>query len=184
MSASDLDLLESVLDKTEGIIAGVRPDQVRLPTPCADFDVARVVDHLVGWASSFAARLSGGTFEGDPNDYRAGADPVADFHDAAGTIAGAYRDGGEAAAQLPVGILLMEFVVHGWDLATATGQTVSFTPAEADRALDTGQQMLKPEYRGPGKTFGYEAEVPDSASSVDRLVAFLGRSPGWTTSTA
>jgi len=39
--------------------------------------------------------------------------------------------------------------------------------------------MLKPEYRGPGKTFGYEVEVSDDAGPVDRLVAFLGRDPGW-----
>jgi uncharacterized protein (TIGR03086 family) len=182
MTTSDIDLLDAVFDKTERIIARVRPDQARLPTPCVDFDVARVVDHLVGWAKSFAAKLTGGAFEGDPNDYRAGAEPAADFHDAAGTIIGAYRDGGDATKQLPVGVLLMEYIVHGWDLAAATGQPADFTPAEAGRALDMGQQMLKPEYRGPGKTFGYEAEASDSASAVEKLVAFLGRSPEWAAS--
>lgn len=183
MTTADIDLLASVFAKTEGIIAGVSPDHPQLPTPCADFDVARIVDHLVGWANSFAAKLTGGTFEGDPNDYRARANPVADFHKAAGTIMGAYRTEGDAAQQLPVGVLLMEYIVHGWDLATATGQPVSFTPAEADRALELGQQLLKPEYRGPGKAFGYEAEVSDSAGSVEKLVAFLGRSPDWQAST-
>jgi uncharacterized protein (TIGR03086 family) len=184
MTTSDIDLLDSVFDKTERIIARVSPDQAQLPTPCVDFDVARIVDHLVGWANSFAARLTGGTFEGDPNDYRAGADPAADFHDAAARIIRAYRDGGDAAQQLPIGVLLMEYVVHGWDLATATGQPADFTPAEADRALDMGQQMLKPEYRGPGKAFGHEADVSDSAGSVEKLVAFLGRSPDWAAATA
>jgi uncharacterized protein (TIGR03086 family) len=183
VTASDIDLLASAFDTTERIMAGVRPEQARLPTPCSDFDVARLVDHLVGWAKSFAAKLTGGTFEGDPNDYRAGADPAADFHDAAGTIVGAYRDGGDAAKQLPVGVLLMECIVHGWDLATATGQPTSFTRAEADRALDMGQQMLKPEYRGPGKAFGFEVEASDSAGSVEKLVAFLGRSPDWAATT-
>jgi uncharacterized protein (TIGR03086 family) len=183
MTASDVDLLDSVFAKTERIIAGVRPDQAQLPTPCVDFDVARVVDHLVGWADSFAARLTGGAVD-DPGDYRAGADPVADFHDAAQRIVGAYRAGGDAAEQLPVGVLLMEYTVHGWDLATATGQPANFTPAEADRALDMGRQMLKPEYRGPDKAFGYEVEVADSAGAVERLVAFLGRNPDWAAITA
>jgi uncharacterized protein (TIGR03086 family) len=180
---ADIDLLGSAFDTTERIMARVSPDQARLPTPCDDFEVARLLDHLVGWAKSFAARLTGETYEGDPNDYRAGADPAAEFRDAAGTIVGAYRDGGAAAQQLPIGVLLMECIVHGWDLATATGQPPDFTTAQADRALHMGRQMLKPDYRGPGKAFGHEVEISEAAGSVARLVAFLGRSPAWAATT-
>jgi uncharacterized protein (TIGR03086 family) len=179
MSEPEIDLLESVLDETEATIAAVRPGQEHLPTPCPDFDVARVVDHLVGWANSFAARLTGGSVTGDPNDYRVGVKPATEFHQAAQEIVGAYREGGEQAQKLPVGFLIMEFLVHGWDLATATGSSVRFRPAAADLGLATGRQMLQPEYRGPGKTFGYEVEVSDAAGPVDRLVAFMGRDPGW-----
>ena len=180
MDASEIDQLESSLARTETIVAGVRADQAGLPTPCAEYDVARLVDHLVGWATSFAARVTGGTFEGDPNDFHAGADPTGEFHAGAQTIVAAYRAGRPEAEGLPVGLLLMEYVGHGWDLATATGQPVTFTAAEAEPALKMGQQMLKPEYRGPGQAFGLEAEAGEAAGSVDRLVAFLGRSPGWT----
>ena len=180
MEASEIDQLESALRRTEAILAGVRADQAALPTPCADYDVARLVDHLVGWASSFAARVTGSTFEGDPNDFRAGADPAGEFRAAARSIVGAYRSGRPEAEKLPVGMLLMEYVGHGWDLATATGQPVTFTAAEAEPALRTGREMLKPEYRGPGQAFGLEAEADEAAGSVERLVAFLGRSPAWT----
>jgi uncharacterized protein (TIGR03086 family) len=159
MSAHDIDLLESVFTKTEAIIAGVRPDQTLLASPCAEFDVVQLVDHMVGWASSFAARAAGMPFEGDPNDYRAGTNPAAEFRSAATTIVGAYRSVADASAKMPVGMLLMEYIVHGWDLATATGQPVKFTREEADRGLETGVGMLKPEYRGPGMAFGYEAPV-------------------------
>ena len=179
MSSTDTDLLESALEKTAGVIAGVRPEQAHLPTPCTDFDVARVVDHMVGWAGSFAARLSGEPVDADPNDYRAGPDPAAEFRIAARSIVRAYREGGAAAGGLPVGVPLIEFVAHGWDLATATGQPVTYTSAEADRALDAGRQMLEPAYRGPGKKFGYEADVSPTAGPVEQLVAFLGRDPGW-----
>jgi uncharacterized protein (TIGR03086 family) len=179
MSPADIDLLESVLDETEATITAVTPGQEHLPTPCTEMDVARILDHLAGWAGSFAARLTGRSVTGDPNDYRVTGNPVTEFHQAAQTIVGAYREGGEQSQKLPVGFLLMEFLVHGWDLATATGQSVSFEPAAADLALATGRQMLKPEYRGPGKTFGFEVEVSDDAGPVDRLVAFLGRDPGW-----
>jgi uncharacterized protein (TIGR03086 family) len=179
MSQPEIDLLESVLGETEAAIASVAPGQEHLPTPCTDFDVARVVDHLVGWANSFAARLTGGSVTGDPNDFRAGATPAAEFHHAGQAILAAYREGGEESQKLPIGILMMEFLVHGWDLAAATGSSVRFSSDAADLALATGRQMLAPEYRGPGKTFGDEVEVSDTAGPVDRLVAFLGRDPGW-----
>jgi len=179
MSPSEVDLLESVLDETEATIASVTPGQEHLPTPCPELNVARIVDHLVGWANSFATRLTGGSVTGDPNDYRVGGEPATEFQHAAQTIVAAYREGGEQSQKLPVGFIIMEFLVHGWDLATATGRFVKFEPAAADLALGTGRQMLQPEYRGPGKSFGYEVEVPDAAGPVDRLVAFLGRDPGW-----
>jgi uncharacterized protein (TIGR03086 family) len=179
MDGSEIDQLASALGKTESIIAGVLPGQGSLPTPCADFDVARLVDHVVGWATSFAARLTGGTYEGDPNDHRTGTEPAAEFHAASEKIVAAFRSGRAETEQTPVGMLLMEYVTHGWDLAIATGQPASFTAEEADVALSLGRQMLKPEYRGPGRGFGPETEVANSAGSVDKLVAFLGRSPGW-----
>ena len=149
------------------------------PTPCTDFDVTRLVDHLVGWANAFATRLTGGSAAGDPNDYRAGARPAAEFHDAAQSLIGAYRAGGEPTQQMPVGFLVMEFLTHGWDLAAATGQPATFDPAAAELALHTGRQMLKPEYRGPGQSFGEEVEVDPTAGPVERLVAFMGRNPDW-----
>jgi uncharacterized protein (TIGR03086 family) len=179
MSPHEIDLLESVLDETEATIASVTPGQEHLPTPCPEFDVARIVDHMVGWANSLATRLTGGSVMGDPNDCRVGGNPATEFHQATQTIVGSYREGGEQSQKLPVGFIIMEFLVHGWDLATATGWSVSFKPAAADLALATGRQMLQPEYRGPGKSFGYEVEVSDAAGPVNRLVAFLGRDPGW-----
>ena len=176
MSPSEIDLLESVLDETEATITAVRPGQEHLPTPCPELDVARILDHLVGWANSFATRLTGGSVTGDPNDYRVGSDPATEFHQSSQAIVGAYRKGAE---KLPVGLIIMEFLVHGWDLATATGCSVRFQPAAADLALATGRQMLQPEYRGPGKSFGHEVAVSDAAGPVERLVAFSGRDPGW-----
>lgn len=179
MAASDIDLLESAFVATEATITGVTHDQGHLPTPCPDFDVARLVDHLVGWADSFAARLTSRSVEGDPNAYRAGADPATEYQTATRAIIGAYRDDAEPSRQLPLGVILMESLVHGWDLAIATGQPVTFSLAAADAALDAGKQMLKPEYRGPDKAFGNEVDAPEGAGPVERLVAFLGRDPQW-----
>jgi uncharacterized protein (TIGR03086 family) len=175
----DIDLLAGSLRAAEAAVLAVQPDQRDLPTPCPEYDVGRLVDHLVGWARAFAARLSGGRPTDDPGTYRAGDDPAAELDDAARTIIQAYRSGTAAGAQLPVGMLVGEFVVHGWELSRAIGREPQVDPAAAELALDTLRGMLAPEYRGEGKAFGLEVPVDDSAPAVDRLVGFSGRDPGW-----
>jgi uncharacterized protein (TIGR03086 family) len=176
---SDVDLLESVLDKAAGTVARVTPAQAALPTPCPEYDVATLVDHMTGWAARFASRVTGAGGDADPNAHRAGPDPAAEVRQAAAQIVLGYRDGVDGAHAMPVGVLLMEFQVHGWDLARATGQEPPFSDAEATRALELGRQLMSPDYRGPDQAFGHEVEPPPGAPVLDRLVAFLGRDPGW-----
>ncbi|GIF48822.1 uncharacterized protein (TIGR03086 family) [Asanoa ferruginea] len=170
---ADVATLSTVLDKTTTLITGVAPEQRGLPTPCPDLDVAALTDHLVGWLRMFADRAAGVEHQADPNQYRSGADPAAEFA-AAGRRALAAL-GAEAGPLL--GVMLIEYIGHGWDLAVATGQPVPFTDAEAQVALDAARGMLQPGYRGPGKTFGYEVEVSADAPTVAKLVAFIGRDP-------
>jgi uncharacterized protein (TIGR03086 family) len=177
MSSSDVDLAEAVLDETEAIIAAVRPEQLHGSTPCSDYDVADIINHLVGWARSFAARFTGVAATEDPNEYRTGAHPAVEFHKAAETIVGAYRTAAEPTNQLPAGFIVMEFLTHGWDLAAATNRSANFPADAAELGLETARGMLKPEYRG--SAFLPEFEVLPTAGAVDRLVAFMGRNPGW-----
>lgn len=74
--------------------------------------------------------------------------------------------------------LLAEYIVHGWDLAVASGQAVSLRDADAAIALAALRPLLKPEYRG--EAFGPEVPVPAGTPPVARLVAFMGRDPAWT----
>jgi uncharacterized protein (TIGR03086 family) len=177
MSNSDVDLAEAVLHETEATIAAVRPDQLHVPTPCSDYDVADLINHLVGWARSFAARFTGVSATEDPNEYRSGANPAVEFHQAGETIVGAYRTAAEPTKQLPAGFIVMEFLTHGWDLAAATNRSANFSANAADLGLETARDMLKPEHRG--SAFLPEFEVLPTAGAVDRLVAFMGRNPGW-----
>lgn len=179
--------LADVLDATEKIIRGVRPEQQHLPTPCPKYDVGALVNHLVGWLSHFAAAASGQTAPGDPAAHQVGDAPGEEFHAAAQRAVDAFRGG---AAQHPIDLghgpqpgtivfdmMLIEYIGHGWDLAKATGQPAPFPPEAAEAALAAARQMLKPEYRG--EVFGEPVPVPDDAPPVDRLVAFIGRDPSW-----
>jgi uncharacterized protein (TIGR03086 family) len=179
--------LATVIDKTTTLIAGIQPEQRALPTPCPDYDVAALTDHLVGWLRMFAARAAGADYHDDPNSYRCGVDPAAEFAAAGAQAVAAFLSGAAdrplrmTSSELPgsmvLGMMLIEYVGHGWDLAVATGQPVPYTEVEAQAASDAARGMLTSANRGPGKTFGYEIEVSADASAVDRLVAFIGRDP-------
>ncbi|WP_319462579.1 TIGR03086 family metal-binding protein [Micromonospora sp. RTP1Z1] len=179
--------LAAVIDRTTALLAGVRPEQRALPTPCPDYDVSALTNHLVGWLRMFAARAAGTDDHDDPNAYQCGAHPAAEFAAAGAQAVAAFRSGAAdrplrmASSELPgsmvLGMMLVEYIGHGWDLAIATGQPVPYAESDAQAALEAARGMLMPAYRGPGKTFGYEVEVSADAAAVDRLVAFIGRSP-------
>ena len=85
--------------------------------------------------------------------------------------------GGELPGQMVLNMTVMEYLTHGWDLATATRQEIPYTDEEAAQALERAQGTLPPEYRGAGKPFGDIVEVPESAPAIDRFIGFLGRDP-------
>jgi uncharacterized protein (TIGR03086 family) len=80
-------------------------------------------------------------------------------------------------AELVLNMTLMEYVTHGWDLATATGQPVPYTEDEAAEVLARAERTLPPQYRGADMPFGDIVPVPGDAPAVDRLMGFMGRSP-------
>ena len=186
----EISLLSSVLDKTGDVIAAVTDDQKGRPTPCPDYDVAALIDHIVGWVRVFEAGAHGRRVEGDPSQYRAGSDPAGEFRAAAESLVASWRDegierkvltssGDEIDGRMSFDMTLMEYLVHGWDLAVATDQPVPYTEAEAEAVLERARVTLPPEYRGDGMPFGDIVAVADHEPAVDRLVGFLGREPSF-----
>lgn len=177
-------MLSDVMRKTEAIIAGVKPDQLDLPTPCTEWNVRELENHLVGWARSFAARESGEEAAGDPAGYQSGDDPAQEFDDARLTLVGALdrklsapADPAQTEGFPPSALTTMltgEYVLHGWDLATATGQPVPFTDQEAEVSLGM-RSFLTAESRGP--MFGPEVPAPAGATPLQEFIAFSGRRP-------
>jgi uncharacterized protein (TIGR03086 family) len=174
------------------VVAGVKPDQLPDPTSCPQFDVATMIDHLVG-AADRAAALGRGAAPAD------GKFPHVELADAPGELRAAGRDARAAwsdparlvaTIELPWGevysganvvdMYLAELATHTWDLATATGQERRLDADLAGPALDGARAMLKPEYRDlleVGSPYGQEMTPPDDATSWERLAAFMGRQP-------
>jgi uncharacterized protein (TIGR03086 family) len=176
------------------IVRGVKDDRLADPTPCPAFDVATLVDHLVGAGWRAAALGRGETPTGEEFPHVALADASGQLEAAGGDAATAWSDGArlEATTQMPWGetysgrvlvdMYLSELAAHAWDLAAATGQLGALDPGLAPSALEAARAMLKPEYRdvmGKGEPFGAEVEVGPGASDWERFAAFTGRTPGW-----
>ncbi|HEX8002973.1 MAG TPA: TIGR03086 family metal-binding protein [Mycobacteriales bacterium] len=183
---SDVDLLESVLDKDVALVAGVSPDRHGDSTPCPDYDVKTLLDHMVGWLRAFAAsvheRESGedaGAYSTDDHEgeFRAAAKDLVEGWRARGTEGTARFATQEMPAEAVLGMTLMEYVTHGCDLAIATGQPVPFTDEELETTLARARVNLPDQYRGEGMPFGHAVPVPDGAPAVDRLLGFMGRQP-------
>ena len=186
-SIDPIDQLQHAIDQTGRIVSGIRPDQADLPTPCPDWDVQRLAEHVVRDLRMFTARAGGAEWKEETPSLS--PDEWADvYQDSADALVGAWRDGGplDQVVKLPfgevpkawfVGQQLSDVIVHGWDLAVATGQSTEFDQGLAATALDWGRTNLKPEYRG--RDFGPEVDVPAEAPAMDRLVGFFGRNPSW-----
>ncbi len=184
----DIELLRGILDKTGSVLAGADGADEDAPTPCAEYTVAGLRDHIVGWVQVFAAGRTGRRYDGDPMAYRCGPDAAAVFAGAADAIIDGWRangltgtlpisSGAEMPAPMVFNMTVMEYLAHGWDLAVATGQTPPWTEEEAEAALERAEATLLPEYRGDA--FAPPLEVAPGAKALDRFGAFMGRSPSF-----
>src|SRR6185312_4878853 len=187
------DLLAAVLAGLEAVVGGIRPEQLHDPTPCTEYDVAQLREHVLGWLTTFASGFAdpgGQAPRGSLGGYQVPADPAAEVQAAAGTLTGALRAGaagrplrlGSSAmpGEMALGMILWEYQVHGWDLARATGQPWSPPAAAAEESLGFAPGMLTEDYQGDGKAFARRVSVPASAPPLDRLLGLSGRDPGWT----
>jgi len=177
--------LEQAFAHAHGVIAGVRPDQYDDKTPCDEWTVRDLLEHIVGVVAGLGAAAAG-TAGDNPEQFVLAADPAAQFEKAAAAALAAWRtpgvldrviDGG--AGPMPGHVLatinLLDTATHTWDLATATGQPAELPEPLAQAATEASRTIVSPEIR-PGR-FGPEVEAPDGASTTQQLVAFLGRTP-------
>ncbi len=147
-----LELLERALDQAGTIITRIRPDQASLPTPCTEFDVRTLVNHLVFDMQMFAYSIGGGK-HAEPGDDLIGSDWNDAYAAARVSLEDAWREKGvegtvkgrlgEFPATWAVGQHLADLSVHAWDLATATHQSTKLDQEVARVSLDWARGALK-----------------------------------------
>ena len=173
-------------------VRATRDDQWHLPTPCTDWDVHDLVNHMVNenrWTPPLFAGATieevGDRFDGD----LLGDDPQRAWHDSAGGAAAAV--GGENAMDRIVHLsfgdfpgreyamqLFADLLIHGWDLARAVGADDRMDPELVD-ACASWFAAVEPMYRAGG-AIAERPEVTEDADAQTRLLAAFGRRADWT----
>jgi uncharacterized protein (TIGR03086 family) len=178
--------LETAIASTRSVLAGVSKSQLEDSTPCAKWNVADLINHIVGGQFFFASSLSGEVSDEEAPNFSDG-DYLATFDVGSKLCLEAFQGEGvmDRVVTLPfgdlpgssfVGIAANDTFTHGWDLAKATGQGTDLSPELAAQLLAGSKMNLPSSLRNDeGDPFGFEKIAPAGASDADQLAAFLGR---------
>jgi uncharacterized protein (TIGR03086 family) len=185
------ELLRAACASTEKILQNVRPEHRDLPTPCTEWSVHDLTNHVLGTLELGRALLSDDLPSGlagpgeVPAEDLVGADPLAAYQPRAeAVVAAATPDNvgrvhatplGDMPGAVLLGFTTVDVFVHGWDLAKATAQDATLDPQLAESVLAFARGTLTDETRAP--RIGPEVAVGDDADATARLVAFFGRVP-------
>jgi uncharacterized protein (TIGR03086 family) len=168
-------------------VAGISADQWSAPTPCADWNVRELLNHVVAgnwWAAELASGATidevGARLDGD----QLGAAPLDAYERSAEAAATAFEKPGDlespcAVSYGPVpgsvyaGHRFIDVLIHGWDLAVATGQDHTLAPALVDACLEV--VVPQAEMLRSSGMFGGDVAAPGTADAQARLLAMLGR---------
>lgn len=177
------------------LVRGVRDDQLGGPTPCEHMRVGDLLDHIDGLAQAFTAAarkapLDTGGPPPPPDAARLGDDWRTRVPTRLAELASAWRDtsawsgtteaGGVALPGEVAGVVALdEVVVHGWDLAVATGQHFDCEPTLLTAALEFVRSAVAEHPGGSPGLFAAPVPVADEAPPLARLIALTGRDPSW-----
>lgn len=170
----------------QGVMANVTADQLELATPCADWNVGQLIDHLVGSQNWGLAAMQGvppeaadGACQGDYcGTFQQAAEACLASFSEEGALEKMVNPGfGDMPGAAMLGLMMTDTFQHAWDLASATGQDTDLNPEMAAQLLAASQQMIQPAFRSEdGSIFGMEQQAPEGANAATQLAAFLGRS--------
>lgn len=182
----DQSQLERAFVSTRAVLASVSDGDLDRATPCQSWSVRQLVNHMIAAPRFSAHVLRTGERMADEEEYTAGDFKAAYDHSAAVALAAFAEEGAlHKTVPLPFGevpgafLLIMvtgDQFTHGWDLATATGQSTDLDPGLAEVLLVEAQ--VPDQLRGDdgAAPFGPVRHAPEGASAADRLAAYLGRS--------
>jgi uncharacterized protein (TIGR03086 family) len=191
--------LEPAAREVVRLLDGVRDDRLADPTPCGESQVATLLDHFMGLCLAFtwAARKTPAPVGGAPGPGTSRAEDLdpkwrTELPRRLDELVDAWRDprawegtaeagGVTLPAENMAAVALDELVMHGWDLARATGQPFTCDPVSTAVVLAFTEASAQPEQAIAREgLFGPVVPVPGDAPALDRALGYAGRDPNWT----
>lgn len=187
---------------TVAVVATVRAPDLHRRTPCADWDLTDLLAHMTAQHRGFAAAARGNgadpaawdatavraAVRRAPGDtYAAAAHDVLDAFAADGVPENPFAlpdfgPGASFPAAVAIGFHLIDYVVHGWDVAAALGQDYQPPADVLDAVLPLALMVPGGDYRDtPGAPFGPAVDAA-ATGALDQILVHLGRDPRWTPS--
>jgi uncharacterized protein (TIGR03086 family) len=168
-------------EKVKGVTAG----DMAKSTPCSEFDVHALLNHMLGGLTMLTAAAEGGK-AAMPEGDQVGSDPATTYDQRRTALLAALRNPGvldrnwempfgSLPGQMMAGIAFMEHLTHAWDVAKASGQDTTLPVdlvAECMQLVTPMDAML----RMPG-VCGPAVSVAATATGQDKFIAFMGRNP-------
>lgn len=188
--------LEPATTRMADLISGIADEELDRATPCPAYTLGDLVEHVGGLSLAFAAAATktfgGASAQGPSGDAsRLGDDWRPRIPRDLAALADAWRDpaawsgmtqagGLELPAEVAGLVALDELVIHGWDVARASGQAYDPDPPSLEAVHGFVSQ-----FSGPGQEaareglFGPEVAVSQDAPLLNRVIALTGRDPAW-----
>jgi uncharacterized protein (TIGR03086 family) len=177
----ELGSAEATLAVLQKVVHPITKEDWSRQTSCREFTVAQLTDHVLNSITQIGHAAGAEIAERDEADsverqIMRAARPALEAWRRRG-LEGTVPSGANGTpAQVLAGVLSIEFLVHAWDYAMATGQEVDAPEPLSDYVLGLATKIITPQGRN---TVGFDDAIPmpDGARVLDRLVAFTGRKP-------
>ena len=185
----NVDMYERALQHAGEVVHNVTPEQLSNPTPCPEWDVRALLNHVVGGCEAIAVGAAGKEMPPFETEDHLGDDYIGAFDRASKSTIEVWRQPGsfdkkfktpwgDTPGAVLFGLALGDAIAHGWDLAQATGQEIQIDEDAAEAVYSMTSSMMEPKGSFPrGDSFADPVDVPDDAPARDRALAYLGRDP-------
>jgi uncharacterized protein (TIGR03086 family) len=185
----DVSMYERATQHARVVVAGTDRKQFGDETPCNEWDVRTLLNHLIGGCVSCVEGAAGNKVGMDDGDHtsgdfleaydRASSDAITAFSSPGAMEKTFTMPWGDTPGSAVLGLALADAVVHGWDLARGTGQKIQIDDDIADAIYGMTTSMMQPLGSYPrGDSFKDPLTVSDDAAPVEKMLAYLGRDPG------
>ncbi|MCX5394417.1 TIGR03086 family metal-binding protein [Streptomyces sp. NBC_00094] len=191
-----LELDRTAVLETVRLLEHATPEDWERPTPCAGWDLRRLVAHMAGQHHGFAAAAAGGGSDlAAWQDRPLGDHGLATYRASTEIVLGTFAEQGVLTrefslpeistelrfpATVAIGFHFLDYVVHGWDVAQALGVELNLSEKTAEAALLFALRVPDDERRlGPEAQFAPSLPAGAGKGSLDLILAALGRSTDW-----